>query len=328
MANSYPIPRRRFAIAAKEESVYGTPETIDFGADAFRLIEVPEVQLSAAQENVRDEWVTGGLGGLINAPASGKLVQISGKAPFIGPGVAYSASVTPSIHELLVTAFSAAVDVTGGSEKWDYDISDAPATGLTVHVAKAGKLYEVTGAVLSELSIEMVAGKWPEWNFTLMGIYTDHTEADLPSATYLSELPPIMEASALTIGAYSPVWRSATLDLGLEVALRGDGNATDAHQGYRIVRRAPTLKITLEADDLANYDPWGDFYAGTARAVTFRCGGAPVAGNQYNRFNVDIAETSVKENPANPDLDGLDGLEVTYGVFTPSSGNQLRITAD
>jgi hypothetical protein len=328
MANDYPLPRRRFAIAAKEEAAYGTPETINFATDAFRLTEVPSVRPMAAVQNTRDEWVTGGLGGLIPAPASGSLVEISGRAVFVGPGVAYAASTTPNIHPLLVTAFSAAVDTNPSTESWTYDISDSPSTGITVEVAYAGKKVQASGCVLSALTMEMEYGKWPVFAFTLLGIYQSIVEADLPAATYYTDLPPICEDSALTLGSHTPVWRSARLELGLEVALRGDGNATNAHQGYRIVKRAPRFTVTMETDLLATFDPWSQYFAATEIAGSFRVGGAPVAGNQYNRLAWDADSLAVVEDPQETDLDGLSGLEVTYGVFTPSSGTQLQLLAD
>jgi hypothetical protein len=325
MANSYPLHRRRFAIAAKEESTYGTENAPAFTADAFRVLEVPTVSLGALSMNERDNWVTGGLGGLRGAGGSGLLHTISGPAVFIGPGVAYDdATVWPNVHALLLTAFSATVDTTPSSESVTYDISDSPDTGLTVYTNFDGKQFQTLGAVLSSLVIEGEAGKWPTWTFELMGIHDSIAEADYPATvTYKSALPPLMANIAMTIGSYSPVIRSFSLDLGLEVALRGDGNAVNAHQGYRIVKRTPRLTATVEVDDAANYNPWDDFQNATARTIDLTIG-----GTQYNRFAIDIDEAAVAEPPSSVDLDGLSGAEVVYGIHTPSSGNELTIVAD
>jgi hypothetical protein len=324
MATSYPTQRRRFGLAAAVETTYGTDEVPTFAADAVRLADPPTVSLGSLAPNTREGWSTGGLGELAMATPSGLLHSVEGVRPVMqGGGAAYDDStVWPSAHSLLLGAgFSATVDTTPASETVTYDFNDAADSGLSIYTEVDGKKFATVGAVAEAFTFGASAGEFVIGDATYVGIHSAITEVELEAATYPTALPPVFKSASFTIGSFTPVIRSFELDLGLTIALRGDGNATNAHAGYRIIRRQPRVRVVLEVDSLTNYNPWDDKNSSTQRTINFTIG-----ATQYNQFSIDIDDARVME--VTPQDDGLSLLEVEYGVFTPSTGNELQIVFD
>ena len=322
MATSYPTQRRRFALAAAVEATYGTDEVPTFAANAIRLSEAPTASMEALAPNTREGWSTGGLGELAMATPSGLLHTIEAAGVMQGFGAVYTASDLPPIDPILIVAgFASTVVLTGGSESVTYDPNDNAADGASVYTEVDGKLFKSLGCVTESCVISATAGEFVSVPFTLQGIHSAITEQELEAATYPSTLPPVFKGSSFTIGTFTPVIRSFELDLGVTVVMRGDGNATNAHAGYRIVRRQPRVRVTLEVDQLSSYDPWDDKNQATQRTIDFDIGSV-----QYNKFTIDIDDARVLD--VSPQDDGLSLVEVEYGVYTPSSGNELSIIFD
>lgn len=322
MATSYPTQRRRFALAAAVETTYGTDEVPTFAANAIRLVEPPTASMDSLAPNTREGWSTGGLGELAMATPSGLLHSIEASAVLQGGGSAYATADDVPIDPILVGAgFASTVDTTPSSETVTYDFNDSADDGVSIYTEVDGKKFATVGAVAESFTFGASAGEFVIAPFTFRGIHSAITEQELEAATYPTGLPPVFKASSFTIGAFTPVIRSFEVDLGLTIAIRGDGNATNAHAGYRIIRRQPRVRVVLEVDTLTNYNPWDDKNQSTQRAITFDIGDV-----QYNKFSIDIADARVMD--VSPQDDGLSLVEVEYGVFTPSTGNELQIVFD
>lgn len=320
MPTSYPTQRRRFALAAAVEATYGTDEVPTFAADAIRLTEPPTVKEDALAMNTREGWSTGGLGTLAMASKSGLLHVVDAKSVLQGAGSAYASGNLPPIDPILKAAgFAATVDATPGSETVTYDVSDDASTGISIYTEVDGNKYATVGGVVEKLQVAADAGQFVTAPATIRGIASAITEQVLESATYPSGLPPVWKASSFTLGAFTPVARSFQLDLGLKVAARGDGNATSAFAGYRITERMPTLQVTVEKEALSTWDPWDDWENSTQRSFALTVGSV-----QYNKFTISADDARIQDVESQ-DQDGLSVVQVTYGLFTPSSGNELRI---
>lgn len=323
MATDYPVPTRLYGLLAKLEGTYGSDASPVAGTDGVRLMAPPEVETDYLAPNMRDDFFTGGLGVLAPDLPKGQFHRIRGSIPIIGGGAAYSSSLYPNAHPFLLAAgFAATLDATGGSESYTYDYTDAPYSGITIYTYKEGKQYISLGCVVSEWLIRIVAGQFPVMEWTAIGFGSNPTEVDLPSITLGSTLPPKFVAGNVTIGSYSPVIRQLEIRGGNTVASRGDGNATDAHAGYRITRRQPELVVRVEHADITDYNPESEWTSRTQRTFD-----ADIGSTQYEHFSIDIDDMRVNQYRAQDDQ-GLSVPEVSYKIYTPSSGNELSLLFD
>jgi len=123
----------------------------------------------------------------------------------------------------------------------------------------------------------------------------------------------------VAISSYTPVMRRFELSGGTSFATRGDGRGSAAHAGFRITRRQPEFRPVVEHADITNYNPEADRAAATQRTIDMTIG-----STQYNKFSFDIDDARVIEF-SDSDEDGLTLVEPVYRIFTPSSGQELKI---
>lgn len=326
-----PFQTRLFGLAATVEGTYGSDASPTFGSNAIRLEAPPDgPSLQALSPNTREDAATGGLGQHGRSQPSGLLHEWTYEIVALGAGSAYSASNLPNIDPILQTAFAQTVDTTSGSETVTYTPSDAPETGVTLYTEKANKKYITLGSVLTGLVVRADAGQHPVWEATMRGIKGTRSEQALEAATYSTVSPPVYQNSSTTINpgtdggsSYTTgVIRSWELDLGLEAADRADGNAADAYQGLRIVRRQPVLTVTLEVDALSNFDP-ADLWE-NATQIAYD---TTIGGTKYERYDFDFDDARVNTVNGPQDQDGLEVYEVEMGLFS-NSGEEVTILFD
>lgn len=314
-----PTSSRLYGLAAKVETTYGTDSVPTFAADAIRLSARPDFDDDALAPNPREDFASGSLNSPAKDSPAGRFHAIDFETIMHGAGSAYSSSNLPVPAPFMKAAgFSETVDATPGSENVIYDPSDAPSTGISVYLEFANKRTRTLGGVLESMRFAVDAGEFPLLSGRILGLGTAPTELALETATYPTTAPPKFANATMTIGAATLVIRGFELDFGLTVAPRGDGNATDAHAGYRIVRRQPTIIVRAETEALTTWDPWGDMNANTLRALSFTLG-----STQYNKYTMTAADMRVMDVTPQ-DLDGLEIIEATYRMYAPASGNEFR----
>jgi hypothetical protein len=123
-------------------------------------------------------------------------------------------------------------------------------------------------------------------------------------------------------GASALTPRSMTAALDLAVAARADANGSDAHAGYRITRRHPSLHVRAEIPALGVWNPYQDRAQRTSRTVTARFGSA-----QYQRVKLEVP-SALAIDVDDTDENGLRVYDVQYLVARASSGADLTITFD
>src|SRR6185312_12897126 len=220
-----------------------------------------------------------------------------------GGGAAYSATVVPSLHNLLKAAgFDAAVTTSAGSEKWLYTPT-APGTGyasLTMGLYTRGELWTLAG-VLGNLKFDAPDPAPPMWTFGASGLWSSlPTDVAAPSITYPLQtvLPPLASSVVPTFGSFTTnaVVRSSSFDLQRKLAARVAQSSGGGHLGFVPDDRAPIIKLTLEATALvttpftssAGFDPYQLYDTAQSFAFALKYG-----GTQYNRYTINFPQAQV-----------------------------------
>lgn len=129
----------------------------------------------------------------------------------------------------------------------------------------------------------------------------------MTTVTRDSEDPPIAKTSELKFDAFSPVWTKITFDMGNNVILRPNGNATgdSGFESARVTARDPKVTITLEHELTTAFDFFDKLDNGTKIALQHHVG--TVLDKKIWFF---CDELEFDELPIG-DLDGITSLDVT-----------------
>jgi hypothetical protein len=236
----------------------------------------PTVTLNFTCE-LRGNYTDGSTDSDISSGASAQAIEINPLLLACDLAATYTAETTNGAHDGYVTYKPTTPDNEGSS--------------VTFYFYHAGKLHKVTGAKGS-VKLTFEAGKIARAEFTFQGLWNTPTDASVPgSITWLNTKPPLFRSSSATVGSWSPVFRSLTLDLGNNIVRRDDGNSTTGVRGFVITGRNPRLTIDPEATLEATHPIFGDLYASTSRTI------AATLGSQVgNKVNV----TAIGESVAAP----------------------------
>lgn len=315
-----------YALLAKLEASYGAGGAPSPTTDGILLEERPKLTLAYANDGARP--ATGlALGHQRRVKPTGATVSFSAKHAAKGAGAAYSASVWPSPHVLLRAAgFDAAVDVTGGAEKYTYTPTPGP-TGYASAVLSAylrGELMPITGALADLTSWSFDGPHVPVFEFALQGLRGAISDANVPAVTYpgLALDAPRAVNVAFTLGNLTgAVVRKAMLKFGREISPRLDVNAGGGHAGFAPGARKPMLEVTYETPALAltpftaasTIDPYSLYEAGTEVAASLNIG-----STQYDKYNWAFAKAQVAQAPEE-DEDGPVALTKLTLQLNPST---------
>lgn len=151
--------------------------------------------------------------------------------------------------------------------------SEAPGSNvktLTLGLYENGRRKLMSGAV-GNVQFVVTPGEPVMMNFTFRGVWQGVSDTAILSPTYPT-LTPIRASNAgggLTINSVAQTFASATFDVGNQITLRpSTATATGFAHGV-ITDRTPTWSIDPEAKLVATQDVFGDWVAGTTRALSF-----------------------------------------------------------
>lgn len=277
-------------VLAAVESVYGTNPTLS-GSDGVLVIERPEPSTSYLHDGERGM----GSGRRLRrvAPSGlGQEITLMAEAYGLDSGTFYDgSSVFPFLHTLLLgcglegTFTDPDVTPDTGDEIQEY----APETGpsgfdsLSIEAYSRGQKYEINGAY-GTFTISVDGPAVPVWEFTYQGIGNVPVDDTPPSITSYPDganLPTKAVNMALTInpdGAGDITnlkLRGFNFDLGRDLSDRANDNASNAHAGFSPALPAPTLELTVEAEDLSGSpapDPYSWWDTGAELDVHFVLG--------------------------------------------------------
>lgn len=127
-------------------------------------------------------------------------------------------------------------------------------------------------------------------NFSFTGLYSGETDVAILSPTFPTVLPPIWVGSTVTVGAYTPVLSSFSIDAGNQIELRPDAAATYGIRCAWIPNHDPSLTIDPEAVAVATRD-WVAVY----RAMTEEAFSLTVGSATYNTITLTAAKAQTQQ---------------------------------
>jgi len=160
-----------------------------------------------------------------------------------------------------------------------YQVSSAPADHKTCTITvfqdgggSAQSRKKILYGAMGNVTFEGVVGKTLMCRFDFTGIYNAPADADLPTYSPNTNLPPILASGTFTIGGVARKISRLSLNMGNVIVPRLDVNATSGLAYAVITDIDPTLTFDLEAELVVNYDIYGIWLAGTTAAVSLVLG--------------------------------------------------------
>lgn len=274
------------ALLAVPEVTYGT-DPGPVAADAILAINVRLRALEA--DEVKREYDRPFLGArppiLLNHRAG-----LEFEVEFAGAG---AAGDVPGYGQLL-RACGMAQTVNAGVDVTYKPVSDA-FESVSIHINVDGIRHVLTGA-RGNVQIVLRPGELPRYAFNFTGIYNAPTDQALPTVDYSEFQVPLPASSTNTptvlLHGVSGVVEGLEIDLGQRVEPRFLLNS----ESVRITDREATGRLTMEAVDLATFDPFAK--AAAAATGTMQIVHGTAAGNivQLDAPRVQLGAPDYGEN--------------------------------
>ncbi len=205
--------------------------------------------------------------------------------------------------------------------------TNPPGTGgvktLTISLYRDGTLEKLVGA-MGNAVFNFVAGQIVKVDFTFKGVYSSATllsDTSIVAPTYVTTVPPRFSTAAFTVGAVTPKFASATLDLGNEIILRESQETASGYHSALIVDRNITLKCDPEAVLVATYSPRSDWTAGTERALAWGLG---TTGNKIAFAAPKAQVVNVQEGSRNKNQ--IDSIDYQLNGSSSLGDDELTLT--
>lgn len=320
-------------ILAKEESDYGTAETLSNSADACTpYIGDGDPEAPSAYEFAFDGNLGRGSGTLApvrRAAPNGRFRAGSFACLPKGLGSAYSASAFPpnEVHRWLKASGLDATYSASPSPQWTYTPTayGTTFTSLTVRQFAQGSQYDMTG-VLCDWTFETQGLGVPIWTFAWRGIgATAPTDVALPALTHQATtvVPPVASAVVSNIGSFtSAVIRRVAFRMGRSMdTARPALDLSGGHRGFIPGNIVPELELEIERPTRATWDAEAIQLAGTSAAVDVTFG-----STQYNRYRVSLPQAQLTQ--VTPGSDGaLATVTFVYRGFatTPAANDAVSV---
>ena len=308
-----------WGLTGKLETTYGTLDA-PADTDGQLVVEVPEITETPIHDGARVGRGAGSGGNIRRVAQSGFENAFEAIMEAHGGGVAYSASVLPSVHlMLLIAGFAGTLDATPGTEFYSYAPESGPSgfDSASFHNFVRGQQAVTRGAYVAEMSIEADGPVVPTWTFGVRGIRNAApTDVALPAITGYpagTNLPPKALDISLSVNAVTTlVCRGFTFNLNRELSPRANDNVAGGHAGFSPGRRAPTLELLVEDIAKSTFDPIVLRDAGTTIAVSFGCG-----ATKYFKWSISAPQAQIIT--AEPTDDGPTAMW-TLGLELQTSG--------
>lgn len=281
-----------FAVAAKAEAVRLTDSLPTLVANAVRVVGAPPtLRMGFLETNPRTDAQSGRLGSEGRAASAGRWGTVSISCECHGLGLNYATGPTYIDQDPLLRAcgFSRAVTGGAGAEQVDYTSADS-ATTCTLYLWSLDKLHILTGCV-GTFAIEMRSGQVPRITYEMTGVLaTDPTTAAPGAQTLTTMVGPVFSNAALSVGTFDVAaglqLLGATFTLGNTITALPSAGALDAHNGYEVSDRAPTLSLSMFVPSLAAYNAYTKARsASDAVTIAWGVAGTPV----YNGLRLALA---------------------------------------
>ncbi|TAN61048.1 hypothetical protein EPN18_07370 [bacterium] len=258
---------------AKIEGTYGTDAAPTPTANAI-LCSAPQIEI-IGKAITRNQVIP--YYGALAKINIGEGIKVSFEVEVRGAGAV--PSTPPRIGALLRACnFTETIDATPGAEFSKYDPNSLEnGESVTIYFYRDGVLHKVLGCV-GAFKLSAKLNEQAKIAFTFTGLYagTHASDTAFPSPTFGDAvLPPIFRQAAFSIIGYSADIEKLTLDVANDVKPKKSVNGTASGVSrYFVANRAVKGDCDPAAVALATFNPWAQFDASTAGALSATIGSA------------------------------------------------------
>lgn len=309
-----PVPAKLLHVAAllgRVESTYGTAASLTASSDGIQMqFESPNQGATFEIKYANDGSIgqsMQSLGQLQRVAPAARYAEGTIPAYMRLPATAYSATVLPGLHPLVLAAgFDAAVS-TAGSTSVSYTPTAAGTgyTSLTLQAYERGESQVLTGA-LCDLTVDGKDGKPPRWAFSTKAIAALPADASPVVPTTIdfrnkAVMPVPNVGITVSFGSYvAPIIKSWSFALNRTLDPRINYTGSNAHAGFVPAGRRPELKLVLEATALqttpfhnsSGFDPYSLLDVGTA----ITAGASVLVGSSNtNKYTIGLNQAQVTD---------------------------------
>ncbi len=307
---------RRRILAAKIEGSEGAAETLTNAEGGIIGIDAkwsPDIKMLDRPSALAT------LSKLKKIPGQG-LAHISFKAELMGRAAAFSAINLPYLDAYLrACGFAATLVVTGGAETVTYKPASTGIPSLTLALYTDGVRKMITGA-RGTVKFSGTVGEQLFAEFDFLGAYNAVTDATILAPTFPSHNPPLLLSAGLTVGGYTPVVKSFSIDMANKLAPREDANAVSGYKSFMYTDRDPAGQFDPEMEQVATRDWYGLWRAGTSGALNI----GAIGSTQYNKVKITapaLLPTKVSEG----DREGLELANTDFQLAMNTGDDELVI---
>lgn len=303
--------KRNSQVAMKIETTSGTAEAL---TAAEGTMNVHNLQISNAFSNFTQRPLQGSSGFLAGV-AGARAVRISFDIFLAGKG----AATVPQYAIVLFQACGMAYDA---SNYWFFPESTfASQKTASIGVYENGVLKLARGCAGS-FRINAVHGEPAVISFDMTGVFDGISDTNNLVITHETVIPPRVAAATMTLGAWTPIISTFTLDSGNDVQLQQTVGNTEAYIRAFVASRQITGTLDAEQKLVATKDVMADYLASTEAALTFSYGTV-----QYNKIAITCPKAQISDVQYG-ERNGLITTNLNYQANTDSAAgfdNELKI---
>jgi hypothetical protein len=249
-----------------------------------------------------------------------QLAHISFKTELVGRVAAFAANNLPLIDPYLrACGFAATLVVTPGSETVTYAPASSSVPSITLGLYTDGVIKKIHGA-RGTVKFSGNNGEVMMAEFDFIGAYNAPIDGAMLTGTFLAVTPPIMNNALMTIGGYTPVFKSFSIDMGNKLAPREDANAVTGYKSFMIADRDPSGSFDPEMTLVASKDWYGLWKGGTSGALNIGAVGA----TQYNKIQI-AAPKAVFTKVGEGEREGLELANCDFQLAMSSGDDEISI---
>ena len=314
MANTYPIALKIEGLMAAAEVTYGTDPTPTVGVRGVGRL-WSALSPEWAFPNLREDTMSGSIIQVAPGVPQGRMVNLTYTVELTGAGAAYKGTATivrPPADPFFVACGMSRTHVdTGGSETVTYALADTGHGSCTIWAYAGGKLFKISGC-RGSFTWAPTAGGLGEVTFTLQGVLTGVTEADLAAVSYPAVVPPAAVGMALAIvpsagASWTPDVAGLSVSNGTDPVRLDDVSAANGIEQFAVPAAAPTLSFTPRVVDLSTYPAYALAAARTVHTIDMTLGSV-----QYNRVKLDVNLAYLVKDPGGAEDNGFAAWNVEY----------------
>jgi hypothetical protein len=292
---------KRQVVSIKTESTYNT-DSSPVGSDSILV----EDLTSYASEGLR----------MIERPAiranisplqqiyAGRLATVSFSCEVKGSGVA---GTPPELDAAYGACGKEATIV--ASTSVTYNPVSTGHESVTIHAELDGLLTKLTGC-RGLVTHQLETGNKIMASFTFTGHVTNPTDAVISSPVYDSTVPSPLIGVPFSVGGFSAVINSLSLDMGATLSTPPSIASLDGYGEIFITAYAPTGSFDPEIETVTTHNFFADFTAGNTKAITT----GVIGSTAGNRVKFDIPKAAYTDISLG-DRDGVAVYEIPFGMI-------------